>query len=265
MTNQISDQVLAFMVPGRVYQTDEVVRGVGRTPQYPHILKVLRKLEEKGLVQQVGEKGANERGYSGWCWRHVSDVVANVEVAPHNNDEIGGRLGEVAAIALEPHRDASTPPPGQDSDSTGSILVDDVTTVLNDQSISATERASLVIARVGQGPFRNGVLKRWDYRCSVTGSTTLEAIRASHIKPWRESTNEERLDPNNGLPLLASFDALFDVGLISFESSGTLIVSPDLNSSEQQILGLSGRRLRKMPSAATSEYLAYHRKSVFRT
>jgi hypothetical protein len=146
----------------------------------------------------------------------------------------------------------------------GSDLANDVTTILSDESTSPTEKESLINARVGQGAFRSGVLELWDDRCSVTGSSTLEAIRASHIKPWRESTDEERLDPSNGLPLVASLDALFDAGLISFESSGSLIVSPKLKTSEQQIFGLSERSLTKRPPENTAEYLAYHRNHFFR-
>jgi putative restriction endonuclease len=38
-------------------------------------------------------------------------------------------------------------------------------------------------------------------------------LRASHIKPWSDCSNRERLDPLNGLLLVAHIDALFDNGL----------------------------------------------------
>ena len=66
---------------------------------------------------------------------------------------------------------------------------------------------------LGKVPSDVQVLKIWGNRCCVTGSTTLDAIRASHIKPWRRSSNQERLDPYNGLPLVATLDALFDAGM----------------------------------------------------
>ncbi|MDA1312543.1 MAG: HNH endonuclease [Acidobacteria bacterium] len=135
---------------------------------------------------------------------------------------------------------------------------------LENKKIDSTTKDALVHARVGQGAFREQVLQLWRNCCSVTGSMTLDAIRASHIKPWRLATDEERLDPNNGLPLVASLDALFDAGLISFEASGALVVSSLLAESEQQIFGLMpSRSLAETPGAETAQYLAYHRQVVF--
>ncbi len=132
------------------------------------------------------------------------------------------------------------------------------------REIESTTKKALVNARLGQGAFRSQVLQLWENCCSVTRSVTLDAIRASHIKPWRESNDEERLDPNNGLPLVASLDSLFDAGLISFESSGTLIASSKLSIPERQIFGVSESSLTRKPTAKTAEYLAFHRKHVFR-
>ena len=151
--------------------------------------------------------------------------------------------------------------PGQYTDC--STLIEDVRIIVR-KKIESTTKEALVSARVGQGIFRTKVLEFWDYRCSVTRSRTSTAIRASHIKPWRYSTDEERLDPNNGLPLVASLDALFDAGLISFESSGDLIVSSVLSESEQQIFGLNALSLTKTPTRKTARYLEYHRDCVFR-
>ncbi len=49
---------------------------------------------------------------------------------------------------------------------------------------------------------------------------------ASHCKPCRDATNNERLDGEHGLLLTYSIDHLFDRDFIGFEDSGTLIVSP---------------------------------------
>jgi hypothetical protein len=127
-----------------------------------------------------------------------------------------------------------------------------------------TERQALVAARRGQGRFRQDVLVRWDWRCAVTGSDVGAALRASHCKPWGESTNSERLDPDNGLPLVATLDALFDRGLISFDDDGRVLVSPRLSSSQCVALGLeSGARLRKRLLPAQCEYLRHHRENLF--
>ena len=97
----------------------------------------------------------------------------------------------------------------------------------------------------------------------MTGSRIRDAIRASHIKPWRNSTDPERLDPNNGLPLIATLDALFDAGLITFESGGRLLISKRVDAGERNCLGLTAHKLERKPSGQTAKYLAYHRQHVF--
>ncbi|WP_255504960.1 HNH endonuclease [Lysinibacillus sphaericus] len=39
-------------------------------------------------------------------------------------------------------------------------------------------------------------------------------LRVSHFKPWKDSTNEERLDAFNALLLCCNHDALYDKGLL---------------------------------------------------
>ena len=126
------------------------------------------------------------------------------------------------------------------------------------ESVVSTEKERMVLARVGQGVFRSRVLGMWDERCAVTGSVF--AIRASHIKPWRESTDTEKLDPNNGLPLVATLDDLFDSFLISFSTDGSMLISDVLSNRDLACLKLDrGMRLSKKPSANQESYLAQHR------
>ena len=47
-------------------------------------------------------------------------------------------------------------------------------------------------------------------------------LLASHCKPWRDASNEERLDGENGLLLTPSIDHLFGRGFIAFEDTGAL-------------------------------------------
>lgn len=111
------------------------------------------------------------------------------------DDEVWVRIaGELPATQL------------QRSPSGFSTLGPDLRAILG-KRIENTTKQALIDARVGQGRFRTQVLGLWDRRCAVTGIQTVEAIRASHIRPWRDSTHEQRLDPSNGLPLVASLDA----------------------------------------------------------
>ena len=57
-------------------------------------------------------------------------------------------------------------------------------------------------------------MEYWDSKCAVTGLAIPELLKASHIKPWKDSTDEERLDIFNGLLLAPHLDAAFDRGFI---------------------------------------------------
>jgi hypothetical protein len=149
----------------------------------------------------------------------------------------------------------------------GLKTTEDIQEILK-RTIDTTTKERLVNARIGQGEFRAEVLELWDDRCAVTGSCTLQAIRASHIKPWRSSTHQERLDPRNGLALVGTLDALFDSGLISFDSRGEMSISSRLGKEERRMLGLDGssqsKSLRKRPRPKTAKYLAWHFKNCFK-
>lgn len=138
-------------------------------------------------------------------------------------------------------------------------FISDLQEIWADSTVTATTRQSLVEARLGQGQFRKEVLARWDNACAVTGSKTVAAIRASHIKPWRDCKDQERLDSENGLPLVASLDALFDRGLISFADAGNLLVADELSHDEKKLFGLHGARLSRELTARTCGFLLQHR------
>jgi len=112
----------------------------------------------------------------------------------------------------------------------GSSEADDLTTDLAELAREVpdeTEREVLAKARIGQGKFRADLVAKWRKGevCALTGLAVPELLVASHIKPWRESSNEERLDPMNGLLLVAHADKLFDRFLLSFEESRAGFVS----------------------------------------
>ena len=125
--------------------------------------------------------------------------------------------------------------------------------------IEKTTKETLIDARIGQGKFRQDVLNKWKRRCAVTGCAVEEAIRASHIMPWRDSSHEARLDPNNGLPLIATLDSLFDARLISFDQSGKILISDRIPPHEVKKLGLVNMKLSKKPSTYMNSYLKHHR------
>ena len=138
----------------------------------------------------------------------------------------------------------------------------DVNAVRDNKDISGTERAALILARRGQGQFRRKLERIWRGRCAVTGCQIPEGLRASHIKPWQEAENDERLDPDNGLLLSATLDALFDKALISFNDEGLMIIGPELSPDDRALLQLDGMRLSSPPTVGQCKYLTAHRERM---
>lgn len=128
-----------------------------------------------------------------------------------------------------------------------------------------TEAERLVIQRIGQDIFRQGLLDYWEGRCAITGLAVPELLRASHIKPWAAcETDAERLDVYNGLLLAPHLDAAFDRGFITVADSGEVIVSPALSSRARHALGLIETISLQAPLTGHRNYLPWHRERVFR-
>ena len=126
---------------------------------------------------------------------------------------------------------------------------------------STTERKGLVTSRVGQGYYRQEILRRFDGRCAVTGVNSEELLIASHIVPWRDSNEFERLDVNNGILLSPTYDALFDKHLISFEDDGHIVLSTNLPANLFSSLGVSGIEKIKV-FEGMKVYLLRHRENL---
>lgn len=136
------------------------------------------------------------------------------------------------------------------------------TAIRLDSSLSSSEIQALVLARKGQGRFREQVIAQ-HCSCIVTGISDTRILKASHIKPWRLcSTSTERLDPRNGLLLTPNMDQLFDRGLISFNDDGSIILSSTLSTRDTSAMGLSARTIARTPLREHFLYMAYHRSEI---
>ena len=131
-----------------------------------------------------------------------------------------------------------------------------------------TERLELLKSRIGQGKFRQSLIKL-RHHCYVTGISDERFLRASHIVAWSDSdaTNKSRLDSHNGLLLSPNYDHLFDRAYITFEDDGRLVVSdkipPEIrtafNIGPELVENFRGADL----GAKTKKYLAHHRKRFY--
>lgn len=122
-----------------------------------------------------------------------------------------------------------------------------------------TERKGLVTSRVGQGAYRKSILHRWEYKCAVTGFDKLDVLIASHILPWADANNDQRLDVNNGILLSPAYDALFDTHLITFENSGKIVLSTHIEKGAYQSIGISGNEKIAQLNHSNQHYLDMHR------
>ena len=122
-----------------------------------------------------------------------------------------------------------------------------------------TERKGLVTSRVGQGAYRKRIIHRWEYKCAVTGFDKLNVLIASHIVPWADSSDNERLDVHNGILLSPTYDALFDKHLVTFENNGKIILSNAIETQAFHKIGVTGQEKIRSLSASNHDYLEKHR------
>jgi predicted restriction endonuclease len=133
-----------------------------------------------------------------------------------------------------------------------------------DDTLQETDKQQLVLARRGQGVFKKNV-RLLEQACRITKVDRLEHLRASHIRPWRDSDNEMRLSGENGLLLTPSVDHLFDRGFISFEDSGRLLISPIADRTSLSRMGIETQANVNVGrfSEEQRKQLEYHRSNVF--
>jgi len=134
-----------------------------------------------------------------------------------------------------------------------------------DSAIRETEKTALIQARRGQGVFRVNV-RSIERSCRITHVERMEHLIASHVQPWRDSSNDQRLDGENGLLLTPTVDHLFDKGFISFENSGELIVSPVADQASLKRMGVETEERVNVGAFSQGQrrYLDFHRENVLR-
>jgi len=130
--------------------------------------------------------------------------------------------------------------------------------------INSTTKEQLIQSRRGQGIFKSN-LRLNEIKCRVTGVTELCHLRASHIKPWRDCSDEDKLNGCNGLLLSPHVDHLFDQGYISFENNGELLISKRLSFTTLKAWGITSDLNVGNFNDKQAEFLEYHRKNILKT
>ena len=110
--------------------------------------------------------------------------------------------------------------------------------------------------------FKNQLFKLWGVKCAVTNVMNKDLLIGAHIKPWSKCSDEEKIDPYNGLPLTPNADKLFEVGLISFLNNGAMIASKNLKPKDLYYLGIDEHTKLDIKEEHI-KYLEYHRENKF--
>lgn len=84
-----------------------------------------------------------------------------------------------------------------------------------------------VKTRVNQNFFRQVVISNYSGKCAISGIDIPDLLIASHIIPWSKS-EDERLNPENGICFSSLYDKAFDKGLIAINERFEVIFSSDL-------------------------------------
>ena len=173
-------------------------------------------------------------------------------------------LGHLLLKLIEDHADAAVRVHlvvlAEEGDAAAALL-DDMQRLR--EVASSTERDALTKARLGQGLFRHRVAER-EPACRVTGLARQQFLVASHIKPWRDCDNRERLDGANGLLLSPHVDKLFDRHWISFDSGGQLICEHHAALEALRCWGIEGANLIRPFSREQELFLSTHREMLRR-
>lgn len=136
--------------------------------------------------------------------------------------------------------------------------------IKEDKKLTVTEKENLIKSRIGQGIFRKKILNDFK-KCIFTDIDNELLLIASHIKPWKISTNEERLDVNNGLLLTPTYDKLFDLGLISFDKNKLLISNKIADKKLLTTLNIKpNMKINFKLNKEREQFLKFHRENIFK-
>lgn len=142
------------------------------------------------------------------------------------------------------------------------IELESIVTAAPEQiEVTETEKEQVIKSRIGQSTFKRELVII-QKKCRLCGVSDERFLIASHIKPWRQSDNQERLDVNNGLLLCPNHDVLFDKGYISFEDDGRILISESLDEATKVFLNINETMNIRM-NEGQREYMKWHRDSLF--
>lgn len=132
-----------------------------------------------------------------------------------------------------------------------------------------TTRKVEVEVRKKQYIFRRMVLSSYVGVCCISGLSEPRLLVASHIVPWNKS-NENRLNPRNGLCLSVLHDKAYDRGLLTVLPDYTIAISQDISKLrddkfiQETLVSCHGNKI-ALPEKfhPAPEFLEWHNQNLF--
>lgn len=149
-----------------------------------------------------------------------------------------------------------------DNDVTNYIRNDEIKKIEH-APLEGKEKETIAKYRCNQNIFRDNLLVRYNSKCCLCGISNNDLLIASHIKPWSECNNKEKLDTNNGILLCAMHDKLFDKGLISFDDNGKVLISSKLCGDDISKCNIN-QNINIEVNEGNEEFLEFHRRIVLK-
>ena len=243
-------------------------------PGVPHLYP--DRLDDDGIFHYFGEGQKGDMRYSGGnraIEEHVKDGKKLIIFQAMGKGRPYRYLGE--HILLSSYIRDSTPDcegrqrqaivfrldPVNSSHGSGSSEEENsIDEAIANADAGGTAKELVVQIRTKQRLFRNRLIGV-EKGCRLTKIEDLRFLLASHIKPWADSSDEERVDGHNGLLLAPHADLLFDRGWISFRGNGELLVASNMPPAVENMLRLDLKRGRSYGafSARQQTYMESHR------
>lgn len=117
--------------------------------------------------------------------------------------------------------------------------------------------------RMGEQKFRENLMPLWEHQCTLCGIELPALLKASPSKPWKDSTDSERVDPYNGVLLCCNHDALYKKGFIAFDGQGRLHISSQIPEADYEKYGIH-KKVKIARKEENKPYFKWHKRHLFR-
>lgn len=115
--------------------------------------------------------------------------------------------------------------------------------------------------RTGQDKYKDAVMGIYN-RCVVTGVTDPSLLVACHIKDYAKCNKHEMYDRYNGFTMTPTIHKLFDLGYLTFDMNGDMMLSDFLRNYDRRCLNLN-RQVRIDLKEEHKPYLKWHNDNTF--